>query len=308
MLLNAGRLAKVSMRPQKYLHVMNWTSRKAQVEPNTAQNVTTNIRSVHSASFRKTNGLEMTDSIEGQGWRVESLRVTIFFDQSAIISQQDWYEKCLSVTPETTEYRRAEGMQIDTGILDGHRYTLQVQRGRADWLITTALIVPDPTQSDLGGYELFPKILEGFRDWLLEIDSVIRIAIGVVGRLQAKSKEHSYQLLQKFLPSMTIDPDSSEFNYRINRPREFEISPGQNILINRISAWGAVVLRQLQPFVIGPNNGGMNLLDLGEWMRCEIDISSDANRSEIIDPSQKRALFDKLIEICVEIFNKGDVK
>jgi hypothetical protein len=250
----------------------------------------------------------MSHSTNLKIWKIESLRLSVFYSAPDNVDSEKWYEKCLSVTPEKTELRRAEGIQIDTGVVDGQRCTLQVQQGRADWNLSREFAL-DAIEGDLGASHEAGKLFRVFFDWVAELRSVVRIAVGVVCKFPTDDKNHSYRVLQSFLPDLNIDLESSEFGYKINRPRKIDLLNSESMLINRISAWGALMQRRLvQQVIPGEIQFKVASEKSSHSVVCEVDISTDAIRTEVIDPSYRVFILERLVDLSLEIFEKGDVK
>lgn len=246
-------------------------------------------------------------------WQIESLRLTAFLQKSDAKDGDIWFEHYLGVTPDTTEHRRAEGVRIDTSLIDGKRYTLQIRPDRVDWVIATEPESDEELAHGLGQLSDINKIVKYLEKWVSEVKFVTRLAFGVVAKIPANDKADSYEILSKYLHSLKIDPvKSSELTFKINRPRTFE-QEDFSIEVNRISIWGAIrVQRLVQQLGFGQADGTSagitRVTDVGQWARCELDISTDANRRDEIEEKWRIPLFVALNKMAAEILTDGDIE
>lgn len=251
----------------------------------------------------------MSSELKNIKWLIESIRLTLFTANLEVKDNQ-YFEQWLSNLPDSSEFKPRENIKIDTAIIDSRRNTLTVQAGRIDYLITPNLdLVKNGDDINIGNSDDFDKLTLDFLRWLENFSQCKRLAIGVVFKLQAKNKEDSLNILQKYLPSLTIDAECSEFLYRVNRPRFVDISETSKAIVNRISSWSEVE----QSFVTQQFNANQSSPELfvsesQNWAKCELDISSDVKRENFFMPNQLILLVDTFREYIVEIIQNGDVK
>jgi len=101
---------------------------------------------------------------------------------------------------------------------------LQVQGGRVDWfLLPTEVSEPGPHFATIGD---FPRTLEQFsalmRRWLPSSPSLSRFALAGVLLQPQSDRAAGYIQLSKYIPAVRLSPNSFDFLYQINRPRQIE--------------------------------------------------------------------------------------
>jgi len=245
-------------------------------------------------------------------WQLENTRVTAFLPNFKLDGGDDWFEACLRVSPDTTEYRRAEGLKVDTAIIDRLSFTLLRRMGRVDWLISAEPAGDGEMVIGLSDPSKLPAFIAPIREWLAQLSEVTRVAFGLIAKLQARDKEDGYRLLAHYLPSITIDPiGSAELQYKINRPRTLPVA-GEEVLINRLSSWNAIFVQKFVQEISsgqdGIGGGVVSRIDsVGHWARCELDINTDTKRTEAFSDQGKVAALDVLISLAVEILEQGDI-
>src|SRR5439155_24200889 len=78
---------------------------------------------------------------------------------------------------------------------------------------------------------------------LQQFNTFSRIAIGATYYLSVPNKTASFLKLAEYLPSITIDAnESSDFLYRINRPRVMEVA-NRSVVVNRVGTWASIQLQ-----------------------------------------------------------------
>src|SRR5262249_9107031 len=130
----------------------------------------------------------------------------------------------------------------------------------------------------------------------------VRLAFGAILKTPVGNREEGYGVLQKFLPSVRLDPAaSSDFMYQINRPREVKFG-NVSILINRLSRWAVEIVetRHLSP--------GQPLMASQEF-RCnlELDINTSPDFQGELPQRKVREIFETLVDFGREIALEGDI-
>jgi len=154
---------------------------------------------------------------------------------------------------------------------------------------------------------LFSDAIDSFSElmqsWLEIAPPIQRLALGAVLRQNTVNAQEGYENLSKYL-TFPLDKDSSEFLYRINRPRK-----SQNIadlLINRLSTWSVDLLAG---FVLSPNNPIPYSLHPAEFaLSLELDINTSADFFGELTPEQLPEILQELVNLSQEIVKEGDIK
>ncbi len=141
-------------------------------------------------------------------------------------------------------------------------------------------------------------------DLLARVSNVQRLAVGEHFLIPASSRVAAYKILASFLPSINVDAEkSSDFFYRINRPREIEIG-AKKILVNRLSQWGCLVFN-----VIVTSAEVSKTANIGETVSLLTDVNSEqsVDIGTVLDTQQQSDLVTILFALSREISEKGDV-
>ena len=260
-------------------------------------------------------GFRSISQIDGKAmikdWILDGFRITTFFSQSISWAEHSWYEKVTGAPPETTEIRRAEGVRVDTGEITGARYTLTATEVRADWNVSFEPGDEKGLFEGIGSAENLHERIQYFRPWLSELINVNRLALGLVAKIPSKGKVEAYEVLSKLLPAVKLDAEnSSEFVYRINRPRRCMVRDLE-MHINRLSSWKALQIRRVShQLVQGSDVANVSsgiISPVGLWATCELDINTDAARVEKFKSDILWEIQELLVSNALEILDKGDI-
>jgi hypothetical protein len=184
-------------------------------------------------------------------------------------------------------------------------YKLVVAGPKIDLIISSELQLDDlPTT-----FPVLPdaaEITEQLRtaaSWVIQnVQGLRRLAVGEHKVMPAASRVEAYKALAQFLPSVQIDPEnSSDFFYRINRPRSVTIG-GHTIGINRLSQWVClqlnVVLTAAEVSKTAARSDAVTLLT---------DVNSKAEEDlSAFTPEEKNEVADKLFAFSSELSQRGD--
>jgi hypothetical protein len=197
------------------------------------------------------------------------------------------------------------------GTFEGGELTLRLQPGRIDWLLGSAASIEQQAAQLISSVGRFDEVRSRFSGlierWLPMSPSLSRIAFGGVVLLPAPDRVTGYRMLAPYLPSVKLDPEgSSELLYRINRPRMSHAI--KDLRLNRLSTW-AVGAFQITAFSI-TGTGKQATVTAGERVfacRIELDINTVAEYPGEFIPEHSQQTFNELVQLGVEIIEKGDV-
>jgi len=251
-------------------------------------------------------------------WQAEALRLTAFVPHDATFGPESWWSELTGQPPERQTNRPREGQWETDGPLArpdlaGARLVLTTRRGRVEWLLVPELASGegpvDIESLHLGPFsDVFPIFCQMMRDWLPASGlDIARVALGVTLRLPVETKEAAYSLISKYVPC-PLATDSSDFLYRINRPRR-STSLGDDTIINRLATWAVVHLVPLRIAVSGGGAAAEAVSRQGEPFiacRVELDINTAADRTGTLPRARLDALLAELGNLAVEIAVEGD--
>ena len=233
-------------------------------------------------------------------WHAQSLRATAFPSLEKIEDQQGTWEVVVGDSPnQVTTQPKINALQEQGEFGNGY-LTYKVIPGRIEWLYQPFL--SDKTVIDsfpeLG---LFTESLKEFKTiiikWLEQCSNIKRIAFGAATFLPVESHEAAYRQLDEYLESVQVDPETSEFLYRINRKRKSK-SFENEVMINRLATWKAIKY-----------NLKINEIDTETSFACllELDINNIPEEKLEFEKGSLVNLFNELVDLGIEIVNKGDV-
>jgi len=246
-------------------------------------------------------------------WQVENLRLTAFLPTEAKVEPAKWWTDLVGYPPETVVSHPKVGRYREEGLYEGRKLSLQVQPGRVDWLLGPAV---EPSEETGEGFETKPsagpflETLSSFvklaSGWFQLSPHVTRLAFGAVLFFPVADRRAGYVQLGKYLHSLTLDPEASDFSYQINRSRDSTIGiPG--LRINRLTTWSVLLFRRFSLSL------GKTAIKAGEYTtlesacRLELDINTAPEYSGVLPIELLPNLFQELVELGKEIAEKGDV-
>jgi len=245
-------------------------------------------------------------------WQVEHLRLSSFPVPASQDSESDWWNDVTGREPETKVSEPRKGRWQHKGVLEDNKaLKLTVEPGRIDWLLSMSEDQND-IPPDFPTIGPFPDLLDTFsrlmRRWfeLQTCPSVVRMAFGAVLLLPAESKVAGYQQIAEYLPFVQLEPEeTSDFLYQINRPRA-STSNIPELEINRLSKWNVATLRRFG-LMLGPTvirNRPLSQED--HACRLQMDINTSQYFSGEIAREQLPEIFQELVDLGIEIVNRGD--
>lgn len=245
-------------------------------------------------------------------WLTESIRLTAFTLPSNVDVGVNWWQAIAGEPPTShSVLRLGPVLQQQGPIRNGYcNLSLSYAPGRIDWVMSS--IVPADMRIDgfpnFGAFDAAAAtFLEIFSQWIHGAPPSNRLAVGSVLVLPVQDKEDGYRRIQRFLPSLTLDPEgSADFTYSINRFRESQTIPG--LRINRLSRWSVAKLSGIRVEVGGPGNS--RILETPEGLsacRLELDINTQPEHVQQFAQDTHVLLVNELLRFGQEIANNGDV-
>jgi hypothetical protein len=241
-------------------------------------------------------------------WLVETLRLTAFPQAAVPADHGTWWAEVFGEAPDETSEELRRGRSITKATYGAGEFVLQVLPGRVDWLLAASGL-DDGEMPAIGNYvQNLEAFLEFARRWFALEDCPVlnRLAFGTIVHHPVQDRETGYRQLQPYLPSVTLDPvGSSDFQYRINRPRNSQ-SRAAGLRINRLSVWGVAIFRHavLQDWL-----GTVTPLAGPPCFSCrvELDINTAPDPEIALGREQLSAVFGELVDLAREIIEGGDV-
>ncbi len=174
-------------------------------------------------------------------WQVWGLQLLVFPTDPATALRQEWWNGLAMGPPE--ESRRKQFELVETGTYDGFNLTVSVDFQKIAWKVS-AQLQADPFPYELPTIGDYPAVRDRFVDmmspWLAERCPPVQ-RIGFAGALVLPTADHqaAYRQLDAYLATVQVDPNSTDFTYRVNRPVPSD-SDIVHLTVNRIGTWSAV--------------------------------------------------------------------
>lgn len=249
--------------------------------------------------------MENTENqVVGTVWRVQSARFSVFFSQPGTIGSEH-FEKFFGFEPEKSPSDSNKYFGDYHGIKGGVVFRMSVEPIKADFVLD-----PMPTQGALHTHPLIPEgislkelLIKPAKALVAEIEGVTRLAFGFRFISTQDSREEAYAKIESLLLYSKLDPAvSSDFLYRINRPRTVHFS-GENIKINRLGSWCSVQTRfqKIVNGVVEEENKGDN----AALVETDVNSGFEHDLSGLAVPERIK-LIDILYENSIELAEKGE--
>ncbi len=239
-------------------------------------------------------------------WQVENLRITAFPENNASVSASALWERYIGEEPDETRTQRG-GLEIREVEYRNGRIVLIKQPNLVEWRY---LAKPDDTDSlnfpIIGSLEQeLDVIVELSKEWLNSSDmfQLNRLAFGAVLLNPVESMLKGYENLKKFLPFLNLN-NLDDFNYQVSRRRDSEII--EELVINRLTRWHVVGIKRLD-LTLGQISQ-VSSTDLDFSSRLELDINTLQERTSSLPSKDLVSLFDELVQIGLELSEKGDIE
>jgi len=244
-------------------------------------------------------------------WQVETLRLTAFPGPAVQVAEPTWWIDLVREPPETKISRPRMGGFQEEGPFKGGKLLLRVQPSRIDWLFTTV----EDQEREIESFPTigpFPESLDTFLPLMCRwfefetCPSVQRLAFGAILLQPVKNKQAGYRQISPYLPSVQLDPEgSSDFSYRINRPRDTS-SGITGLKINRLSNWSVATWRRAE---LSVGQTWMGYFQAQEHYACrlELDINTAPYFQGELHREQLPLIFQELVDLGKKIATEGDI-
>ncbi|MCK4296645.1 MAG: hypothetical protein KAX28_08350 [Candidatus Marinimicrobia bacterium] len=244
-------------------------------------------------------------------WNVELLRFTVFPIPDTQIGEPNWWNDIVGERSETRVIQARKSHFQDKGPYEEGELVLKIEPLRIDWFYRT---IQNPEGQDIRNtLGLFQEAIKTFTSlmskWfaLKDFPSPQRIAFGSIIFQPVGSHKAGYEKLAEYLKSVKLDPErSSDFLYQINQPRDSKTDI-ENLKINRLMKWSVQTIR-LIGFVFDEEHRNIYNGQKKFSCRLELDINTVPDPKRHFSAKECQTVFDELVQLAVEISQKGDIK
>ena len=243
-------------------------------------------------------------------WIALGLRLTVFPSEGIDPKEAGWWADVVGSDPDVTATEGKGLKRVERGAFEGGYLVAETQPHRIDWYLRASeepgmlTLLQDP-----GSVPSLDVALERFRPPVLawlggEPVPVSRMAVGMELYQPCETREEGYELLDDLIPAVTLDGENtSEFTYRINRPRDSTIGvPG--LRINRLSTWSVVKL-SLSVQQVGVEGAEVEL-GTEHAARVELDVNT-VPQPDGLPADRLVDVFEELATLGSEIAGSGDI-
>ncbi len=246
-----------------------------------------------------------------QEWRAQYVKMIAFPTEPPLGLDQNWWSDLTGSQPESS--MRKPQKREDSGSFEDVTLSLEIDPFRVSWTVSPR-VDPENLLSD------FPTLGAAFsrRDWLvslmarwLEVGPPIKRLAFAGSLLQfVPSKEEAYSRLNKYLHGVEVDPETSDFMYRLNRQRDSRTGiPG--LRINRLCSWAAAKLT-FGLHAVSKGTGETREVPICEAQNAcviELDINTapDFPQPELPHGSL-RDIYAELVDVGLQAAEQGDCK
>lgn len=173
-------------------------------------------------------------------WQAQYMRLIAFPTEPHASVEQQWWQDLTGLEVESSLRKKHE--RADTGLFQGVSLALEIDLLRVVWTASPRIDAGNPPEQlpTLGPF------LER-REWFQELMSrwlqhhcppIKRLAFASELIHPVDDHRSAYLLLDQYLRKIEVDPDTSDFLYRINR-RTPSSTGIPNLFINRLTTWTA---------------------------------------------------------------------
>lgn len=250
---------------------------------------------------------------DANAWQAQYLRCISFpvAPQNAV--NQNWWRELTGADRETRVEKRRE--VEEEGTVDGIALNLSIDLLRIQWSAAPRLSADSLPE----GFPTLGPFLQWrgwFRDlmhrWFPLSPEIRRLAFAGVLLQPVRTRDEGYELLNSYLRWLDLDPQATDFLYRINRKVPSN-SGVEGLEINRLMTWSvgrfAILVRSQLIGELAEGAGAQT--DREERLACvlELDINTVPEpRDRVLPRHALPQIFDELLDRGLEIAARGDYR
>ncbi len=240
-------------------------------------------------------------------WQAQYLRLIAFPTQPHVGVDQHWWTDLTGAESESTTRKRHE--REEQGPFEGAILSLSIDLVRIQWTANPRIdenqVQMPPTVGAFGERQAWFRGL--MERWLEQCPEISRLAFACLLLQPVESREVGYETLNRYLRWVDIDPQSSDFMYRINRRRESAAVPG--LSINRLGTWSVGRFVEVEAQIGPPGVTAQIVPQIAHACALELDVNTVPEPANRILPHQNLPrLFGELVDLGIDIATHGDVR
>lgn len=241
-------------------------------------------------------------------WVTATLRFLFFTVEPQNKERREWWREFTGTEPDETS-RRKEQVE-EAGLLDpNHRLAVAVDPFKIAWLVAPVVdnftdVVDKPPLLGPFGDEA-EKFLDAVEKWLPKAPLIKRVAFSGTLLYPAATHDDGYLLLNRFLETVDVDPQSSDFVYRVNRKTSSKLG-AEGLLVNQLMTWAAQ--KMAAKVVVQTETPEQAVVSEHYFALLELDVNTDHARTAALQPSDLPALCRELVAHATTRTVKGDTR
>ena len=241
-------------------------------------------------------------------WELLQIQLIAFPIESQFSVRRDWWRELCGNDPSATSRNALQ--LIEQGEYLGQILTVAIDLPRVSWSLNPK-INPEVELHPIQTIGPFPDVRDQFvelmKRWVADKCPAIK-RIGLAGKMVQRIVDHDagYTLLGRYLKTVQVSLDSSEFLYRINRHRQsVSIS---TLMLNRLATWAfAKFFMQMRAGNPGDLSHGISTENSAEGCLLEFDINTPQDNQKELPRDKLPALISEFADLATEIAARGDV-
>jgi len=241
-------------------------------------------------------------------WKVESLRLTVFHQESDPPS--GLWEQLMGSAPDSRDEKPKLGVSSERGSSTGNSLILQMQIGRLDWLIMPMTPPPNLHANEVASLLSVNDSIELLDKALLTTFSYtrnpIRLALGVVLFEEGDDQKSCTRRIAEHIPGIRdAIIDTTDLIFQINRTRRSKRVP--HVTINRICNWQVANVLGGNIYVTPTQGPQFQSNSPKSLAKVALDINTVAGQATAISTDNFRKLLGEFVELAHKVAVEGDI-
>ena len=241
-------------------------------------------------------------------WKVESLRLTVFHQESDPPS--GLWEQLMGSAPDSRDEKPKLGVSSEQGSSTGNSLILQMQRGRLDWLF-----MPMPPPPNIHANEVASLLSADDSIALLDkallttfsyTRNPIRLALGVVLFEEGDDQKSCTRRISEHIPGIRdAIIDTTDLIFQVNRIRRSKRVP--HVTINRICNWQVANVLGGNIYITPTQAPRFQSSSPKSLAKVALDINTVADQATAISTDNFRKLLGEFVELAHKVAVEGDI-
>ena len=238
-------------------------------------------------------------------WHLESIRVTAFPTPDGGGTPETWWKNLFGEEAPIETVQRTRLVFEQKGEALGGTINLLVRPGRLDWGLAPEAPRGQPPESfrEVGKVvETAPRFVDLMTRWVPSCPVPRRFALGLSAFVLVPGHREAYMTLDALLPSVEVDPESTDFQYRVNRPRRSRLDL-PDLRINRLMTWHAL---RFELEVVSEGSAQRYRAEPVFACRADLDINTSPDFEGPLPQEKLGDLLHEFLDLSLEILKEGD--